>query len=159
MVGLKITSNNLKLVKLWFFIKFLNFSKNSEILTQVKTSYYKAPRKFSEFFDNLIENYKFILYKTSQKILIKSWPRLKPTPAFAIPPPMEGGVWWLNVYPTITSLTINGGLCQVDWGKDIDTTMHVLGILSIDHSKLPFWKARHCGRKRIVGRNSCTDQL
>lgn len=37
--------------------------------------------------------------------------------------------------------------------------MHVLGILSIDHSKLPFWKARHCGRKRIVGRNSCTDQL
>jgi len=88
MVGLKITSNNLKLVKLWFFIKFLNFSKNSEILTQVKTSYYKAPRKFSEFFDNLIKNYKFILYKTSQKILIKSWPRLKPTPAFAIPPPM-----------------------------------------------------------------------
>ena len=58
MVGLKITSNNVKLVKLWFFIKFLNFSKNSEILTQAKASYYKAPRKFSEFFDSLIENYK-----------------------------------------------------------------------------------------------------
>jgi hypothetical protein len=43
---------------------------------------------FQIFFDNLIENYEFFLYKTSQKILIKSWPRLKPTPAFAIPPPM-----------------------------------------------------------------------
>ena len=39
MVGLKITLNNVKLVKLWFFIKFLNFSKNSEILTQDKSSY------------------------------------------------------------------------------------------------------------------------
>jgi len=39
MVGFKIKSNNIKLVKLWFFIKFLNFSKNSEILTQAKESY------------------------------------------------------------------------------------------------------------------------
>jgi hypothetical protein len=39
MVGFKIKSNNVKLVKLWFFIKFLNFSKNSEILTQAKESY------------------------------------------------------------------------------------------------------------------------
>jgi hypothetical protein len=40
MVGLKITPNNVKLIKLrFFFIKFLNFSKNSEILTQAKTSY------------------------------------------------------------------------------------------------------------------------
>jgi len=39
MFGLKITSNNVKLVELWFFIKFLNFSKNSEILTQAKVSY------------------------------------------------------------------------------------------------------------------------
>ena len=38
-VELKITPNNVKLVKLWFFIKFMNFSKNSEILTQVKASY------------------------------------------------------------------------------------------------------------------------
>ena len=38
MVGLKITLNNVKLVKLWIlFIKFLNFYKNSEILTQAKT--------------------------------------------------------------------------------------------------------------------------
>jgi hypothetical protein len=46
MVGLKITPNNVKLVKLWFFVKFLNFSKTSEILTQAKESYYKAPHKF-----------------------------------------------------------------------------------------------------------------
>jgi hypothetical protein len=39
MVGFKITSNNVKLVKLWFFVKFPNFSKNSEILTQAKKSY------------------------------------------------------------------------------------------------------------------------
>jgi hypothetical protein len=39
MVELKITSNNIKLVKLWFFIKFMNFSKNSEILIQAKASY------------------------------------------------------------------------------------------------------------------------
>jgi hypothetical protein len=39
MVGLKITSNNVKLVELWFFVKFPNFSKNSEILTQDKASY------------------------------------------------------------------------------------------------------------------------
>jgi len=39
MIGFKITSNNVKLVKLWFFIKFLNFSKTSEILTQAKESY------------------------------------------------------------------------------------------------------------------------
>jgi hypothetical protein len=39
MVGFKITSNNVKLVKLWFFVKLLNFSKNSEILTQAKESY------------------------------------------------------------------------------------------------------------------------
>ena len=39
MVGFKIMSNNVKLVKLWFFVKFSNFSKNSEILTQAKSSY------------------------------------------------------------------------------------------------------------------------
>jgi len=39
MVGFKITSNNVKLVKLWFFVKFPNFSKTSEILTQAKKSY------------------------------------------------------------------------------------------------------------------------
>jgi len=39
MVELKLTSNNIKLVKLWFFVNFLNFSKNSEILTQAKASY------------------------------------------------------------------------------------------------------------------------
>ena len=39
MVRFKITSNNVKLVKLWFFVKFLNFSKNFEILTQAKESY------------------------------------------------------------------------------------------------------------------------
>jgi len=39
MVRLKITPNNVKLVKLWFFIKFLNFSKNSKTLTQAKASY------------------------------------------------------------------------------------------------------------------------
>jgi hypothetical protein len=74
MVGLKITSNNVKLVKLWFFIKFLNFSKTFEILTQAKPSYYKTPRKISEFFNTSIENYKISLHKTSQQILIKSWP-------------------------------------------------------------------------------------
>ena len=62
MVGLKITSNNIKLIKLWFFIKFLNFFKNSEILTQAKTSYYKILHKFLEFFNNSIDNYKFIFY-------------------------------------------------------------------------------------------------
>ena len=67
MVGLKITSNNIKLVKLWFFIKFLNISKTFEILTQVKASYYKSPCKFSEFYDNLIKSYEFFfLHKTSQ---------------------------------------------------------------------------------------------
>ena len=39
MVRLKITSNNVKLVKLWFFIKFPNFSKTFEILIQAKPSY------------------------------------------------------------------------------------------------------------------------
>jgi hypothetical protein len=58
--GLKITPNNIKLVKLWFFIKFLNLSKNYKILTQAKASYYKDPHKFSEFSDNPINSYKFI---------------------------------------------------------------------------------------------------
>jgi hypothetical protein len=35
----------------------MNFLKNSEILTQAKISYFKASRKFSEFFDKSIENY------------------------------------------------------------------------------------------------------
>jgi len=48
-----------------FFIKFLNFFKNSEILTQAKASYKKTSRKFSELFDTLIKNYKFSLHKTS----------------------------------------------------------------------------------------------
>jgi len=76
---LKITPNNVKLAKLWFFIKFLNFSKNSEILNQAKTSYYTAPRKVSEFFDNPIENYELFLHKTNKKILIKSWHRAHPS--------------------------------------------------------------------------------
>ena len=88
MVRLKITLNNLKLVTLCFFIKFLNFFKNSEILTQAKVLYYKALRKFSEFFDNLIENYEFFLYKTSKNILIKSLPRLEPTLALSMRPPL-----------------------------------------------------------------------
>ena len=67
MVGLKITPNNVKLVKLWLFIKFLNFSKNSKILTQAKISYYRASHKFSEFFNKLIKNYKKNVHKTSQK--------------------------------------------------------------------------------------------
>jgi len=89
MVGLKITPNNIKLVKLWFFIKFLNFSKNSEILTQAKTSYYKASRKFSKKFNNSIENYKFFLHKTSKNILKKSWTGLQPTLALLIYPPLD----------------------------------------------------------------------
>ena len=39
MIWLKISSNNIKLVKLWFFVKFPNFSNNYEILTQAKASY------------------------------------------------------------------------------------------------------------------------
>jgi hypothetical protein len=39
MVELKITPKNVKLVKLRFFFKFLNFYKNSEILTLAKAPY------------------------------------------------------------------------------------------------------------------------
>jgi len=76
MVELKITSNNIKLVKLWFFIKFLNFSKESEILTQAKASIRRFQVNFQNFFDNSFKNYKLFLYKTNQKILIKSSFRL-----------------------------------------------------------------------------------
>jgi hypothetical protein len=62
MIGLKITSNNVKLIKLWFFIKFLNFSKKSEILTQVKASYIrKLHINFQKNFGNSIKNYKIFL--------------------------------------------------------------------------------------------------
>ena len=67
MVGLKITPNNVKLAKLWFFIKFLNSSKNSKILNQTKASYHKVPCKFSEFFDNSIKNYNFFYIKLVKK--------------------------------------------------------------------------------------------
>jgi len=46
----------------WFFVKFLNFSKNSEILTQAKASYSNAPHKCSEFFDNPIKSYEFFYF-------------------------------------------------------------------------------------------------
>ena len=73
MVGLKITPNNVKLIKLWFFIKFMNFFKNSEILTQDKTSYWTFPINF--FKKNLITQSRItnlFLHNTSKKILIKS---------------------------------------------------------------------------------------
>jgi len=68
MVRFKIISNNIKLVKLWFFIKFMNFSKNSKILTQAKASYLKVSCKFSEFFYNSIKNYEFVYIKLVKNI-------------------------------------------------------------------------------------------
>jgi len=43
-----------------FAMQFINIYfliTQSRIMTQAKISYYKASRKFSEFFDNSIENY------------------------------------------------------------------------------------------------------